>query len=461
MNFIFINSDSFRRDNLDCYNGNNWIETPNIDKFAKESVVFDHAYTGSFPTVPNRRDVLTGRYVFTYSGWEPISSDEIVLPQVLRKAGYITYMILDTPHIIANAFGFDRGFHGWNWIRGQEGDRWKTHPHEVKLPCSVEKLRGGAWTTSQYLRNVSERQGEEDYFAPMTMSGAMDWLDKNYKLDKFFLYVDTFDPHEPWDPPKEYRDMYCQDYDGEEVIYPLYAPCSFLTDPELAHIRALYAGEVTMVDTWVGKLLKKIEDLGLLENTMVIFTADHGFYFGEHGLVGKFGPLYNEMNRIPLMMHVPGIAPGRRSQFVQPCDLMPTILDLADIEQPDRVQGRSLVDVLKGSRKQVRDFAVTSGDITLPPLSDKPLTLDASNWDQYARNLKTSTVVTYEWTLMLGAGDFMPELYNVLADPHQHNNVFEENKDVARRLHTKYIELLESLGTDEGYIARRRVLPGV
>lgn len=460
MNFIFINSDSFRRDNLDCYRGNNWIETPNIDRFAKESVVFDHAYAGSFPTVPNRRDVLTGRYVFAYSGWEPISSDEVVLPAVLRKAGYTSYMILDTPHIIANAFGFDRGFHGWNWIRGQEGDRWKTDPHEVELPCSVEKLRGGAWTTSQYLRNVSDRRGEEDYFAPMTMRGAMDWLDRNHKLDKFFLYVDTFDPHEPWDPPRKYKDMYCAGYEGEEVIYPLYAPCSFLTDPEMAHIRGLYAGEVTMVDTWVGKLLKKIEDLGLLGNTMVIFTADHGFYFGEHGLIGKFGGLYNEISRIPLMIHVPGIAPGRRVQFVQPCDLMPTILDLAGVEQPDTIQGKSLVDVLKGSRRQTREFAVTSGDLTRPPVSDKPLKLDISNWE-HARNIRVSTITTYEWTLMLGAGDFMPELYNVIDDPHQHRNVLADNKDVARKLHAKYIDLLESLGTKEEHIARRRVLPGM
>lgn len=461
MNFIFINSDSFRRDNLDCYQGNNWIETPNIDRFAEESVVFDHAYGGSFPTVPNRRDVLTGRYSFTYAGWEPLADDEVVLPAVLRKAGYTSYMILDTPHIIANAFGFDRGFSAWNWIRGQEGDRWKTCPQQVELPCDVNKLRGGQFTTSQYLRNVAERRGEEDYFAPMTMAGAMDWLDKNHKLEKFFLYVDTFDPHEPWDPPKKYRDIYCPDYKGEEVIYPLYAPCSFLTDPEMAHIRDLYAGEVTMVDAWVGKLLKKIEDLGLLENTLVIFTTDHGFYFGEHGLIGKFGPLYSEMNRLPLIIRAPGIAPGRRAQIVQPCDLMPTILELAGIERPERVQGESLVDVLKGSRKQVREFAVTSSAINLPPISDKPLVLDASNWSEYARNLKTSTVVTYEWTLHFGAGDFVPELYNVRADPHQHHNVYEKNKDAARRLHADYIALLERLGTEEEFIARRKTLPGM
>ncbi len=459
MNFIFINSDSFRRDNLDCY-GNNWIQTPNIDEFARESVVFDHAYTGSFPTVPNRRDVLTGRYTFTYTDWAALSSEEIVLPQVLGKAGYISYMIIDTPHIMGS-FGYDRGFNGWNWIRGQEGDRWKTQPREVKLPCDVKKLRGADRTTSQYLRNVADRRGEEDYFAPMTMRGAMDWLDDNHKLDKFFLYVDTFDPHEPWDPPKKYKDLYCPGYKGEEVIYPLYAPRGFLTDAELEHIRCLYAGEVSMVDAWVGKLLKKIEDLGLMENTMVIFTADHGFYFGEHGIIGKFGPLWCEMNRIPLIVHLPGVGAGRRAQFVQPCDLMPTMLDLAGVQHPDTIQGVSLVDVIKGSKKQTREFAVTSGAIVHPPVSDKPISLDISNWDQYARSVKASTITTYEWTLIVAAGDLMPELYHNPSDPHQTVNVFSKNKDVAKRLHADYIALLESLGTKEEYIAPRRVLPGV
>ena len=457
MNFIYINSDSFRRDNLGCY-GDTRIHTPNIDKFAGQSVVFDRAYTGSFPTVPNRRDVLTGRYTFTYTDWAALSSQEIVLPQVLGKAGYTSYMVLDTPHIIANGFGYDRGFSGWKWIRGQEGDRFKTDPLQVKLPCAVEKLRGADRTTSQYLRNVADRRSEADYFAPMTMANACNWLDRNHKRDKFFLYVDTFDPHEPWDPPKKYVDMYDPGYDGEEVIYPLYAPCAFLSDPEMVHVKALYAGEVTMVDTWVGKLLAKIEELGLLEDTLVIFTTDHGFYFGEHGQIGKVGMLYNEVNHIPLMMRMPGIKPGRRSQFVQPCDHMPTILDLAGVEHPQTVQGKSLVEILKGSDKPVRDFVVTSGAVVHPPVSETPITLTASNWGDYAFKLKTSTVVTDDWTLITAAGDMLSELYNNADDPGQTKNAIKQNPGVAKELHAKYIGLLESLGTDEKFIAPRRKL---
>lgn len=458
MNFIFINSDSFRRDNLSCY-GNDWVKTPNLDKFAEEAVVFDRAYCGSFPTVPNRRDVFTGRYTFVYADWSALSSQETVLSEVLGRNGYTSYMVLDTPHIVANGFGYDRGFTGWNWVRGQESDRYRTHPKDIKLPCAVEKLRGGAVTTTRHMRNNTvHRKSEADCFAPMTMSDAIDWLDHNHKLDKFFLYVDTFDPHEPWDPPKHYADMYDPGYNGEEVVYPLYAPSTFLTDAELAHIKALYAGEVTMVDAWVGKLLKKIEDLGLYDNTLVIFTADHGFYFGEHGIIGKFGMIYDELAHIPLMMRMPGAKPGHRSQFVQPCDHMPTMLDLAGVPHPPTVQGKSLVNVLKGSDEPVRDSAVTSWAVIHPPLSETPFKLDASNWNDYARRLKSSSLVTDKWTLATGAGDVRSELFDNHKDPHQTINVIESNKPAAEEMHGKYLKLLESLSTDPAFVERRRKL---
>ena len=459
MNIIFINSDSFRHDHLGCY-GNKWIHTPNIDKFAGESVVFGRAYTGSFPTVPNRRDIMTGCYTFTYSDWAPMTNEEVLLQQVLGKAGYTTYMVLDTPHIIANAYGFDRGFSGWEWTRGQEGDRFKTDPIDIKLPCAVEKLRGGVRTTTQYLRNVSDRKSEADYFAPQTMAKAEDWLERNHEREKFFLYVDTFDPHEPWDPPQHYVDMYNPGYEGESVIYPLYAPCSFLTDPELEHIRACYAGEVSMVDNAVGKLLKKIDELGLRDNTAVIFTADHGFYFGEHGLVGKISHIKEEVNHIPLLIRVPGQSPGYRWNVVQPCDIMPTILDFAGVEHPKTIQGHSLVKAIQGDVTPLREIAVSSCSIVHPPLSDKPIKLDASNWNEYAFKLKPSTIMSEEWTLIVGAGDLEPELYHTPNDPGMEHNVFSDNKSIAKDLHAKYIDLLKSLGTKEEYIGYRNKPPG-
>ncbi len=370
-------------------------------------------------------------------------------------------MIVDTPHLIRDQHGYDRGFTGWTWIRGQEGDRYRTAPADVTLPCSSEKLRGGKRTVTQYLRNVSDRQSEKDYFAAKTMAEAAKWLDRNHRREKFLLYVDTFDPHEPWDPPQRYVDMYEEGYEGEEITYPIYGPCRYLTDPELEHVRALYAGEVSMVDTWVGKLLKKVEALGLLDNTAIIFTTDHGFYFGEHGLIGKITLIHDEVNHIPLMIRMPGLKPGRRWHMVQPPDLMPTILDLAGAEHPDTIHGRSLVSVLNGEADPVRDIAVSSWSIIHQPAGGEPVNLNPYTWSQLAWKLKPSTIVADEWVLIVGAGDVEPELYHTPHDPGQEKNVFAENKAVAKDLHAKYISFLESVGTKEEYLKPRRTLVGV
>ncbi len=107
MNVILIVSDTLRRDHLGCY-GNNWISTPNIDRFAKGSLVFEDAYIGSFPTVPNRRDLFTGKFTFVYSDWSPLTPEEVVLSEVLGKEGYISMFIADTPHTTAPGYNYRR-----------------------------------------------------------------------------------------------------------------------------------------------------------------------------------------------------------------------------------------------------------------------------------------------------------------------------------------------------------------
>jgi len=475
MNFIVIVSDTFRRDHLGCY-GNAWIHTPTLDRFASESVVFDHAYTASFPTVPNRRDVFTGRYTFTYSDWAPLPAGETVLADVMTHAGYVTMLIADTPHILARGFNYQRGFSGWDWIRGQENDLWRTSPRDPKLPCAPEKLRAPEQSVKQYLRNISDRQSEEDYFAPRTMARAMRWLEENRDSQPFLLYVDTFDPHEPWDPPQRYVDLYDAGYTGEEVIYPCYAPCDFMSEAELRHVRALYAGEVTMVDAWVGKLLSRINELGLRENTAVIFTTDHGFYHGEHGMIGKSllqgeyystVPLYEEVARIPLMIRLPGRPPGRQQALAQPPDLMPTILELASVPIPESVQGKSLSPVLRGETDEHRPIAISSPSIIHGRQSVQFTTVTDGEWSLIypgagvageggAETAIVDSIRRVHKRLWPGSGG--PELYHLPTDPAQQRNVLAEHPDIARRLHASHSRFLQALDTPEEFLAHRREL---
>ena len=474
MNIITINSDTFRRDHVGAY-GNTWISTPNLDRFAAESVVFDRAYAASFPTVPNRLDVLTGRYTFTYFAWSPLPADALCFPKLLNEAGYVSMMVADTPHILQHGYNFQRDFTAYEFFRGQESGRRRTHPRNPKFPCKVSKVRNGRGTLTWHLRNRADWKTEADHYAPRTLEAACDWLERNHSDGKFFLYVDTFDPHEPWDPPRHYTEMYDPGYEGEEVVYPRYDFCDYLTKAELNHCRAMYAGECTMVDRWVGKLLAKIDDLGLRESTLVFFTTDHGFLHGEHGIIGKsiirrksFGscPLYEEIARIPLMIRHPEVRGGRRSgAFVQPPDIAPTILDYAGVEVPPVMQGESLIPLLKGKKRAIRDFAVSSPSIISGGAVYQPSTITSGRWSLiYSSPLsagrgraRTRAVDSISRRHLVGLFPQV-QLYDLRADPQQKRNLARRRRDVVRKLHRRYVRFLEELGTAEEYLAPRREL---
>ena len=475
INVILIISDTFR---YDCLEGtftvrNKCVKVPNLKSLARQSAYFTRAYIASFPTVPNRHDILVGRYTFTYYGWAPLPKNEVVLPEILRKErGYTSMMIADTPHILKDGFNYDRGFDGWIWIRGQENDRYRTDPIEVKLPCSPEKLRN-VDTTIQHLRNNALRQFEEDWIPAKTATEAIRWLERNYKR-AFFLYVDFFDPHEPWDPPKWYVDMYDPGYQGEEVIYPVYGPCDYLSKDELEHCRAMYAGEVTLVDHWIGKILEKVDELGLYENTAIIFTSDHGFYLGEHGLIGKSiimgkyhgsAPLYEEIVHIPLVIRLPDCIDGGKhikvDELAQPPDITATILDLAGIDYKKYgIQGVSLLPYIKGERKGLREVAISSPPLIHGVSGGLRPTITTKEWALILASAETPALEKVEYTMMVDGvprilrpfGKIDTELYNLINDPKEEHNVIDEHLDVARRLHKEFIAFLRKLGTNEQYI---------
>src|SRR5215212_9319982 len=237
-NVVVIVADTFRGDHLGAY-GNPRIRTPHLDEFARSAVVFDHHMVSSFPTMPARADILTGTFSYTHMGWEPLPRHLQTLPELLSRAGYLTMGVVDTPFYIRNGFGYDRGFDDFVWVRGQGDD---TRPHE----------RADARATWR---------SEEDRMVARTMTEAERWLERHYD-ERFFLYVDTWDPHEPWDAPDYYTAAYREGYAGEQ-IYPCYGKWEEAglsrDDVDLGH--ATYCGEVTMVDFWIGRLLAKLDAL--------------------------------------------------------------------------------------------------------------------------------------------------------------------------------------------------------
>jgi arylsulfatase A-like enzyme len=177
----------------------------------------------------------------------------------------------------------------------------------------------------------------------------MEFLDNNHAADNWHLHLELFSPHEPFNCPSRYREMYKDTWDGRyQFDWPAYEPVT--QEPEaVEHIRKCYAGLLTMVDVWLGKLLDRMDALDLWRDTTVILTADHGHLLGEHGYWAKNYPFdYAELVHIPLVVCCPEAAgAGRRaSGLTATIDLMPTLMDLHGASLPPQVRGRSLRHLL-------------------------------------------------------------------------------------------------------------------
>lgn len=460
-NIVVIVSDTFRRDHLGAY-GNPVIRTPYLDEFARSAVTFDRHVISSFPTMPARADILTGSFSYTFMGWEPLPRHIPTLPGLLSEAGYLTMGVVDTPFFVRGGFGYDRGFDDFIWVRGQGDD---TRPHE----------------RSDYRATW---RSESDRLVARTVTEAENWLERHHD-EQFFLYVDTWDPHEPWDAPEYYAARYREGYAGEQ-IYPSYGrwEAAGLTreDVDLAH--ATYCGEVTMVDFWIGRLLAKLDVLGLRENTVVFFTSDHGFYFGEHGYFGKaewindqeaalaadsvvpdwlpeswlltvgWSPLYQELTRVPLIARGPGLEPGRRSALTTAPDLAPTILDLAGIEHPPAMQGESFDGVLLGEQDEHRPFVVSSWPLYF---AEGEFTSAVDSRPRRIASYMPMTVTAPDRSLILGGPAYMPEIYDLERDPHEQSNVWETRIEEGAALGERAISFLEQQGTPEHYLTPRKI----
>jgi len=338
MNFILIISDSLRADYLGCY-GSGWVETPAMDALAREGVLFRSAYAASFPTGPMRKDTHTGRFTFPYASWQKDPHEAApVLAECLADAGYHTALIGDTFCIAA----YRRGFTDFHFIPGQNPRQEEGHggqaaqapagPAELRpLPADLSKLRAPMERLQAILARLEKIRCEEETFVAQTMRRAARWLEGRYRAkEPFFLCIDTFDPHEPWYPPRYYIDRYDPGYRGQELLEPAYWTSEYASEEEIHHMRCMYAGEVSLVDRWIGYFLDAVERLGFADSTAVLLTSDHGFYHGEHGYIGKVQlsrqggiirrwPLYATIAHIPLIVKLPGgPASEERDCFCQP-----------------------------------------------------------------------------------------------------------------------------------------------
>ena len=410
--------------------------------------------------MPTRADHATGRWTMSFMGWEPLPEDEVTLAQILAENGYHTAAAIDTPFYIRGEMNYDRGYQTFFFHPGQEGS-----------PTRVQQVG------NHESRDIRDRwRLEKDHNAPQTFANAMNWLETHYKED-FFLYIDTWDPHEPWEAPPYYSELYWPGYDGE-IIQPIYGHWQDepgFTAEKVKKANATYCGEITMVDTWIGYFLRRVENMGLMDKTAIIFTSDHGFYFGEHG--GKFGkmtfdkrdggglyrfgdsdarwahsPLYEELVRIPLLVYVPGVEPSAYDGMTSVVDVMPTVLDIAGVSSPGNVHGASLLPRMRDSSAAGREFTVSTIPFANP--GDEVRSVDSIR-----RNLVNSQVTTItagDWSLLYSTDEGMSELYNLANDPAQENNIISGNLEVAKEVHQYLLKFMRETGVSDHLLKPRQ-----
>lgn len=360
-NVIVVVSDTCRPAYLGPY-GNDWVHTPHLDRFAAQSVTFNHAHPEALPTIPMRRTIHTGRRAYPFAdydpvpwdnvylpGWQPMSPSEPTIAETLAQQGYHTGFYADVPHYFVPGMNFTRGFRQWEYIRGQAEDRYQATVSAD--PALLTRYLSHEERLRAHLVNVRPELPEETWPTARTFRGAMRFLEANGGRNPFYLYVDTFSPHETWEAPLHYYLRYGKLQDREPICLTVpYGPVSRcpMVGSRLDSIRANYAGLITMVDTWFGRLLDTVERLGLSESTLIVFTSDHGTNFADNpeGIMGKpWYALYPGTMDIPLIMRTPsGEGAGSASdELVSALDIPATILDAATVRPLGEIQGQSLL----------------------------------------------------------------------------------------------------------------------
>jgi len=374
-NIVLVIIDTLRADYVGAYGGRAY--TPNIDALAARGVRYTRFYPEAMATVPARRSILTGRRVWPFRGWhryptlrntpgwQPIDDPSMTFTSALRRAGYWTGYVTDNPFLGYSPYyqGFRDSFNHFWRIGGLLGrsapvktvTRAQLHHWlvpELRVPSVIDRQR-------RYLAAGGYAHDESRSWSARVFSRAADALTHAAAHQPFALVADTFEPHEPWTPPRKYTELYgTRGHRGPEPSTALYLrTADWLSDrragPVLERMRDLYAAEVTMTDHWLGVFLERLRWLGLEGNTVIALVSDHGILLGDHGWTGKIAAMLH-----PPLMHVPFVlvdpASGRRAstsdRLAQTHDIGPTLLSLAGARPPRGMDG---LDLRRGRRRQL------------------------------------------------------------------------------------------------------------
>ena len=465
-NILFLCTDQQRGDSLHC-TGAQWAVTPNLDKLARDGALFQNCYVQNPVCSPSRATLFTGKYVASHglhANGVPLPAHQKMFTRILASAGYDCGMIgkqhlypCDTWQTEPRR---DDGYRVFEWSHGPnhralENDyhRWlrKTCPHvyaEV-FPdnCANESTAyGNKAKTGTPIDHVPTKA----HYSHWVAERAIDFI--NHQRDTgtgFCLVTNFFDPHHPFGAPREFRDK----IDTEAIPEPKtregelkdkpreqawYSEKSYggtapgfneYTDEEIREIRAQYWAMIAMIDFEIGRILAALDVAGLAEDTLVVFSSDHGEMLGNHQQLLKGPQLYDDLTRVPLIARWPGrVLPGTNiEELVQWVDLPATFLDAAGCER-GQFQGNSLLPLMSGKRDGWRNWALCE-------YRDSGFSTDPQ--------IMTTMLRSDQWKLIIWHGDPATgsqrdgELYDLSVDPGELNNLFHNPEYIELRRHLK------------------------
>ncbi|MHA1147952.1 MAG: sulfatase family protein [Promethearchaeota archaeon] len=477
MNVLFIISDQHRADHQGC-TGNPDVKTPNLDQFAGEGVQFSNAFCANPMCMPNRATIFTGLYPNAHgvrSNGINLPSERRTIADTLRDRGYITasvgkihlqffappfrkktksleaihdWLYEDTKKEIKEELA--KGYYGLEHVEMVcgHGDLCTGHYSdwlEERAPEWVEYIKEGFnkfFDIPFYDTEVPEELYSTTYVEERTINFLENFAKGQYGDKPFFMHCSFPDPHHPVTPPGKYKDMYDPDkiaipesfyhrdelkehpYIGASWENPLFkgALLRYSTEEEVRKFVAGTYGMISMMDHSIGNILASLEKLGLADNTIVIYTSDHGDFGGEHGMILKGPSPFNGILQVPMMWRVPGLTkPAVTDSLMSSVDIPMTILKLLGIRErhyPPEMQGFDITPVLKDPQAEVRDCCLVEHDEDIKVHSVR------------LRHLITKDHRITLYRDLEGYGD----IYDRKNDPDELNNLWDKDKDLRNKL---------------------------
>ncbi len=458
-NLLFLWTDEQRADTLDCY-GDTFIETPHLDGLAKRSFVFESAYCAQPVCTPSRASILTGQYPHAHGCIKnntPLSAEKKTLAEMVSDEYHCAYY---GKWHLGDEIVAQRGFAEWKSIedgiyrahysRPEYLERRSDYHHFLVEQgfAPNSKAADGARVFS---RNFAAALAEPYTKAGFLGREAARFLEAQNGERPFVLSVNFFEPHMPFSGPLNDRyepddlavgPAFLQTPDQNTSLRNRLFAAQYHqnghgspleTEAQWRRVRANYCGLTTMVDNAIGNILRALENSGQADNTIIVFTSDHGDMMGDHALLAKC-VMYEKSVRIPLLLHVPGLEHRRIGGNISQVDLLPTLLELMEQPHDPQLQGESRAKLLRGEGRALENDVVIewNADDNLPTGNSAPEGFTREDVEQVRRQ-NWRTLVSCERIKINLSDDDLGELYDLNDDPHELNNRWDDARYFGRR----------------------------